>query len=443
MLDRYSHPSFMTMIPVLGTCLIILFGTEDTVVGKILSWKYVVGVGLISYSLYLWHVPIFVFARHYDFMFNLENNNYYYLSNTKYFFLIIVIFILSYFSWKYVEQPFRQIKSSKNNSKQKKISDKNLIKLGISSFLIIFLSGFFINKNDGFTERFSNKVSNYLNYEYSYPSNELINPCRESFKEKFKRKVIFRNYKQKEIFDECRILGYKNKNPKVVLIGDSVTHSLLPTFKDYLTNKKKSVYYYSENCFKSEEFAENSICQRIFEAVLNDTNIENLILFFRWPERLQSLNYFKGIYFCGDIKCKNQAEVEEFRKRGKKIQKSFKERVNLLLDKNKKVTIIYPLPYIGIDPPKYLATKVLNKQRALAAIDYDETIYRNSSVKEFFDSFEDNISRVYPDKIFCNTYIKDKCVVNFNEKVFFVDSTHLSLDGGVLLANNIFKKINF
>ena len=52
------HPSFHTIIPVLGTALIITFCSKDDLVGKVLSVKPVVGIGLISYSLYLWHFPI-------------------------------------------------------------------------------------------------------------------------------------------------------------------------------------------------------------------------------------------------------------------------------------------------------------------------------------------------------------------------------------------------
>jgi len=56
-------PSLFALIPVVGTVLIILFTDKNTLVGKILSLPFIVGVGLISYSAYLWHQPLFVFAR--------------------------------------------------------------------------------------------------------------------------------------------------------------------------------------------------------------------------------------------------------------------------------------------------------------------------------------------------------------------------------------------
>ena len=57
------HPGFSTALPVVGTALIIFFSNTRDLVGRVLSTRAFVGVGLISYSLYLWHYPIFAFAR--------------------------------------------------------------------------------------------------------------------------------------------------------------------------------------------------------------------------------------------------------------------------------------------------------------------------------------------------------------------------------------------
>lgn len=54
------HPSLHTLIPIVGVGLIISFSSSDELVGKVLGAKPFVGVGLVSYSLYLWHFPIFL-----------------------------------------------------------------------------------------------------------------------------------------------------------------------------------------------------------------------------------------------------------------------------------------------------------------------------------------------------------------------------------------------
>ena len=61
--DQMLHPSIYTLSPIVGTSLIIWFSNKDEIITKILSLKIIVGIGLISYSLYLWHYPIFAFAR--------------------------------------------------------------------------------------------------------------------------------------------------------------------------------------------------------------------------------------------------------------------------------------------------------------------------------------------------------------------------------------------
>ena len=57
------HPGFVTAIPVFATVLYIACAREQQWVTKILASKPFVGIGLISYALYLWHYPIFAFAR--------------------------------------------------------------------------------------------------------------------------------------------------------------------------------------------------------------------------------------------------------------------------------------------------------------------------------------------------------------------------------------------
>ena len=60
--NKYTpFPSLYTLVPTIGTALIILFTTQKTIVGKLLGSKLFVGIGLISYSAYLWHQPLLAF----------------------------------------------------------------------------------------------------------------------------------------------------------------------------------------------------------------------------------------------------------------------------------------------------------------------------------------------------------------------------------------------
>ncbi|MEO3415322.1 acyltransferase family protein [Roseovarius sp. CAU 1744] len=92
-------PSVYTVVPVLGTALIILFAAKGTMVARFLSLGPMVAVGLISYSAYLWHQPLFVFAR----IRSVSEPSLWLMSS-----LAVASLLLAWFSWRFVETPFRR-----------------------------------------------------------------------------------------------------------------------------------------------------------------------------------------------------------------------------------------------------------------------------------------------------------------------------------------------
>lgn len=92
-------PSLYALIPVLGTVLLVLYASEETFAARLLSARAFVGIGLISYSAYLWHQPVFAFFRVYSNQISLN-----WLAALA---LITITLFLSYMSWRYIEKPFR------------------------------------------------------------------------------------------------------------------------------------------------------------------------------------------------------------------------------------------------------------------------------------------------------------------------------------------------
>jgi len=95
--SRTPLPSIYSLFPTVGAALILIYASPDTFIGKFLASKFLVFVGLISYSAYLWHQPVLAFSR-------------YYFSSISTFLsaiLLIIVFLLSVFTWRYVERPFR------------------------------------------------------------------------------------------------------------------------------------------------------------------------------------------------------------------------------------------------------------------------------------------------------------------------------------------------
>ena len=97
--ESTPFPSAFALLPVMGTVLVLLFGRAGTATAAILSTRPIVGIGLISYSAYLWHQPLFVLAR----MRLLTDP-----SPPIMLALCVLSLALAAFSWKFVEQPFRR-----------------------------------------------------------------------------------------------------------------------------------------------------------------------------------------------------------------------------------------------------------------------------------------------------------------------------------------------
>ncbi|MFZ5492764.1 MAG: acyltransferase family protein [Pseudomonadota bacterium] len=96
--ENTPSPGLAMLAPTLGAGLIIFFATPATWVGRLLSLKPVVAIGLVSYSAYLWHQPLFAFARH---------RSLYTPSASMYFALSVLSVGLGWLSWRWVERPFR------------------------------------------------------------------------------------------------------------------------------------------------------------------------------------------------------------------------------------------------------------------------------------------------------------------------------------------------
>ena len=96
--ETLPFPGVYALLPTVGTGLVILCASEQTLVGRLLGTRLLVGAGLISYSAYLWHQPLFAFAR---------NRSLADPSDMTFSVLVLLSFALGFLSWKYVETPFR------------------------------------------------------------------------------------------------------------------------------------------------------------------------------------------------------------------------------------------------------------------------------------------------------------------------------------------------
>jgi peptidoglycan/LPS O-acetylase OafA/YrhL len=95
---RPSQPSFVSLVPVLGTTLVLVFAQDTVGLGRLLAMKPIVALGIVSYSAYLYHQPVFAFAR----ITRLEEPSWKVMLA-----YVPLVFLLAWVSWRFVEQPFR------------------------------------------------------------------------------------------------------------------------------------------------------------------------------------------------------------------------------------------------------------------------------------------------------------------------------------------------
>ena len=134
--DETLHlPNFLTLIPVMGTILLILYAEGKTATAQILSNKFFVGIGLISYSLYLWHQPLFAFNRIY-----IKEP----LTSYGSYLIIIITLFLGFITWKFIETPFR---------KKNRFTSKTIFSLSIFMMLAVSAFGLYLDRTNGVPQR--------------------------------------------------------------------------------------------------------------------------------------------------------------------------------------------------------------------------------------------------------------------------------------------------
>ncbi len=140
-------PSFYALIPTVGTGLLILCAVPKTIIHNLLSLKFFVGIGLISYSAYLWHQPLLAFARHRL----LED-----VSDLILITLCLTSLVMGWLSWKFVEAPFRS----------RLIFSRNFVfRFTIVGFSIFSLIGIYAHLSNGFVNRLSDEEQEIFAFE--------------------------------------------------------------------------------------------------------------------------------------------------------------------------------------------------------------------------------------------------------------------------------------
>ncbi len=141
-----SFPGLSALPPCLGTAVLIWANACESkaesqgYIATALSWKPIVFFGLISYSLYLWHWPLFAFFNY------ILSDSTFYISR---FLLLSISFLVAVVSWRFIEKPFRE---------SGKIGIKTVCLFTLSFSLVLLLLATFFIYSDGGLSRFTGET---------------------------------------------------------------------------------------------------------------------------------------------------------------------------------------------------------------------------------------------------------------------------------------------
>ncbi len=378
-------PGVIALIPTFGTLLLILFASPRNYVGKLLGNKYIVWVGLISYSTYLWHQPIFAFAYH----LNAEKASSYGVWG-----LIALSIIFGYLSYRFIEKPFRN---------RSKFSIKQIFSSALFFSIFFIILGVLGHKTNGFFDLKYSWVPESSKY-LVIDKRELLNDRERFWSNNFKEAMSSSFSKDSKI--------------KIFIIGDSHAQDLAAAF--YLSNNLEEKYQvrllpFDETCIEKLNNISNlrKLCRKwVTQIEVSDlTDSADLILVSnRWTE--ETIDFLPNLHkWIG----KNQnkfmivGRTAEFTKMVDEIALEIAEKSSL--------------------------TKNVNENQMLAMYFDNNVELINKNI--ILISKELNIPFLDRTRLSCDESFKECSFFNEENKTYYFDYGHWTKEGSIFFGDKI------
>lgn len=329
-------PGYSALAPCLGAALIIYCGScsERLFVNRFLSVKPMVFIGLISYSLYLWHWPVFVFLRHLSGSIQLS----FFWALTG----IAFSFFLAYLSWKFVEKPFRKTQFVTTKILWPSLISCTGVILAFSMMISFYGKGFPARIKDG--------------------AIDVI-----AVKQDFDRSCMNISINSQETFSEECLIGNAGE-PDFILIGDSHAAAIKPAIKFWAEKNTATGVFQSFNAcpplggtvfgiFKGESYSD---CQKYAaetkDFIINSSQISTVFITAYWPAYMsrtdaQPVNVTAGLRV-------HPESSQTLAKSNHVFLNELRSYVEDIVNSNKRVVLLYGLPEPGTDVPWAAATAI-------------------------------------------------------------------------------------
>ena len=313
-------PGYVVLLPCVGAWLIIYAGEAGpSLVSRVLSYRPVVFIGVISYSLYLWHWPAIEFSKH--FPFNLRGN-------VEIAFVLLFSLMAAFVSFEYIERPFR--------GRASHFSRRQIFTYGFAASVLAAVFGVAAYRSQGMPQRYDMQTRQIV-----IANQERIADVDESCSN-FKTEVqSIRDIKS------CNLGGPLQR--KVLFLGDSHLEQFYPTIKDIFGNAglrdQGVVTAVAPGCLPDEHInnrtADGYHCDSFAKFAMlraQEEDIDSVFLVFStwWDNR-------KDNPFCLTVnqKCVRLLSQDELRRQ---FLTDLSDEIHLLKNHGKNVIVCLPFP---------------------------------------------------------------------------------------------------
>lgn len=404
--DEIFFPNLFIFTTLLGTGILIIFIKKNEITYSFLSSLLMKKIGIISYSLYLFHFPIFAFFRIYfdEYSLNLKIVS------------IMILFSVAILSYKMIERPFRF-----------EFSTKKSITLISIFFLISLFLNFYVIKNEGFEDRMPKILS----------KNHKIDDYRK----------IIQDDKSCHSRERIFCTFYNNNKKDIFLIGDSHSDASLKSFLDFnyikdnfkVTHMSISGSPFIENLMKINKKTKNVIQKNYMKNRINYINGNKNSIFIHYARMPL---YLSSTYFDNKEGGIEHGTINDdfFIKSNLSFEDALRETF-LKIAENNILIIVYPIPEVGWNVPQKIYNQILKNTQSINDFSFSTSldVYKKRSESSFLllDSIQhDNIYRVYPHEIFCDL-IEGRCKTHNKIDVYYSDDDHPSYYGSYILNQEI------
>jgi peptidoglycan/LPS O-acetylase OafA/YrhL len=404
--DEKAYPGWHALIPVCGASLLILGGPSAWINRRILSNRFAVFVGLISYPLYLWHWPILSFPR------IISGRE---LTFTASAIAVTVSGVLSWATWRFVENPIRFGRRTWTKT-------ASLVLLSV----IIAFVGYTTFRQDGFAQRFKNLPD------------ELGKAQPEQWSTAECRKRV-----GTDEMEFCR--GGARSPADVLLIGDSHAATLYRALARAYEQRSQTlmnigapgcVPFYDTESY-TVELQRGNDCKLTMNRALNfaalSPSVRTIILSLRGPLNMTGQRFgeeeteaHKQILWDGAPKDTGQAEM---------FAASLRNTVSRLISTGKTVILFIDWPELGFDPKSCLrAVSFFSRPPSLCGVPRPQVEARNRAYRNLIFELKKELVgvRIFdPFPYLCDS---TACYAMSDGHLLYRDDNHLSAAGAAYLS---------